>query len=98
LNNISYRKYCFPNLTQFSQQYSVLHAPPSNTNGFLLRYKGFYNSAERADSIYLILEKPKLQELFLSKSYSILTGKNVLDALGSSTCVFSSIEISFSST
>jgi hypothetical protein len=44
----SCRKYCFQKLSQFSQWSNVLYAHASVTNGFLLRYKCFYNSAERA--------------------------------------------------
>jgi hypothetical protein len=60
----------------------------------------FFNSAEGlpgANRAYLHLETRKLQEVFNSKTNSILTGNNVLDGLVSNTdgkflvdtCVFS---------
>jgi hypothetical protein len=82
----------------------VLDAAASNIDGFLSRdtcvSSTLLNRCIWYKEIYNHLEKPKLQEVFLSKMYSILTLKHVLDApasntdgfLSRDTCVFNSAE------
>jgi hypothetical protein len=77
LKNLSCRRYSFQKLTQFSQGNNVLDFPASNTDGSLESYMSFLNSDDefctyRAN---LQLEIPKLQEIFLSKTNSIISGK-----------------------
>jgi hypothetical protein len=79
LKNLSYRKYSCQKLTHFSQGNNVLDAPVPNTHGFLMRDTCVSSTqligpfgTKRA---YLHLEKPKLQEVFLSKTISIVRGK-----------------------
>jgi hypothetical protein len=72
-------KYSFQKLTQFSQGNNVLDAAASNIKGFfgeiqvLLQVSCIYLFG--TNRTYLLLETPKLQEGFLSKTNSILTGK-----------------------
>jgi hypothetical protein len=70
----------------------VLDAATSNIDVFLL--KGIFfsatqvNSPTGANSACFHHETPMLQEAFISKTNSILTGKNVLDAPDSNIDVF----------
>jgi hypothetical protein len=43
---LSFRKYSFQTLTQFSQDNNMVHAPASNTDGFFKRYMSFFNSVK----------------------------------------------------
>jgi hypothetical protein len=73
------RKYCFQNLTPFSQGNNVLEVPASKTDGFLSR-GACVSSTSRISLFwtiraYLHLETPKSQQVFLSKTNSIVTEK-----------------------
>jgi hypothetical protein len=72
-------KYSFQKLTQFSQGNNVLDAPASNIDSFLCRdicgsptqlKRPIYNKEPIST-----LKKPELQEVFLSKTDSFLSGK-----------------------
>jgi hypothetical protein len=73
------RKYSLQELTQASPGNNGLDAAASNTDGLLSRdicvsstqLKGLFG----ANRAYPHLETPKLQEVFLSKTNSFLTGK-----------------------
>jgi hypothetical protein len=64
-------KYSSQKLTQFLQRKNVIDAEASNINSFLwrdacvqLNQIGLFATKK----VYLLLEKPKLQEVFLSKN------------------------------
>jgi hypothetical protein len=70
----------------------VLHALASNTKGFLSR-DTCVSSTQLirpigAKTAYLHLETPKLQDVFLSETISVLTQNNVPGALASNIDVF----------
>jgi hypothetical protein len=71
-------KYSFPKLTQFSQGNNVLEAAASSIDGLLAEIHEFLQLSSiglfRAGRTYLHPETTKLQEVFLSKTKSILTG------------------------
>jgi hypothetical protein len=79
LKHLSFRKYSFQKLTEFSKWNNVLHSHASSTDGFLweilvilqLSWIGLCG----ANQVYVSLETPTLQEVFLSKHKSIITGK-----------------------
>jgi hypothetical protein len=51
----------------------------------------FFNLPEKAyleQTAYLHLETTRLQEVFFSKTNSVFTGKNMLDAPASNICAF----------
>jgi hypothetical protein len=77
------RKYSFQTLTQFSQGNNVLDAPASKTDGCFLRGIHLFLRFSRtglflAKWAFHYLENYDLQEVFLSRSNSILPGYNVL--------------------
>jgi hypothetical protein len=82
-------KYSFQKLTQFSQGDNVLDAADSNVDGFLWRdvcvSSTQLNRPNGANRVYNHLGTPKFPEVFHSKTNSIFTGNNVLDALASNT-------------
>jgi hypothetical protein len=79
LKGLICRSYSFQKLTQFLQGNQVVDAAASNINGFLWSYTcvliprwiGPYGTKWA----FFHLETPKLQEVFLSITHSILTGK-----------------------
>jgi hypothetical protein len=79
LKSMIARKSSFQKLTQFSQANNVLDAEVSNINGFLGR--GTWVSSSQQNRIHwrkhssLHLEATRLQEIFLSKPNSMLSGK-----------------------
>jgi hypothetical protein len=88
LKLLSCRKYSCQKLTQFSQGNNVLDVPASNADGFLSRgtcvsstlWIGLFGTK----STYLHHEKRTLQEIFLTQSNLILTGKQFATCL----CVY----------
>jgi hypothetical protein len=74
-------------LTQVSQGNNVLNAPASNKGGSLWRdsfvYSTYLIGQFGTNSGIVHIENNDLQEVFLSKTNSILTAKQCTDALGS---------------
>jgi hypothetical protein len=58
---------------------NILDVPTSDTDGFLSRDTCVTSTQQKgllvANRVYLHLETPKLQEIFLSETNSILSGK-----------------------
>jgi hypothetical protein len=80
LEHQSCRKYSFHNLTQFSQGNNVLDAAASNIEGLLWRGEVHVSSIQanrpiRSKQSQSLQETHKLQEVLLSKTNLILTGK-----------------------
>jgi hypothetical protein len=83
------RKYSFQKLTEFSQGNNVVNVAASTMHGFIWKDR-CVSSTQLNSSIwnkrtYVYSEFRKLQEVFLWKASSLLTGKNVLDAPASNT-------------
>jgi hypothetical protein len=80
----------------------VLDVAASNIDGFLWEGTCVISTQLKrpilANTAYLHLETPKLQGAFLSKTNTILTGNNVLEAAASNTDCFLSRDILVSST
>jgi hypothetical protein len=74
-----YRKYSFQKLTQFSQEINVLDGAASKIAGFLWRYTCASSTQLKypisANKAYVHLGNYTLQEVILSKTNSIITGK-----------------------
>jgi hypothetical protein len=68
---------------------NIFDVPNSDTDGFLSRDTCVMSTQQIvllvANRAYLHLETPKFQEVFLSKTNSILSGNIVLDAPASNT-------------
>jgi hypothetical protein len=82
----------FSEQTEFSQEKHVLHSPASNNEGFPWETHVFHHltwiGVFEAQGAFLPLEHFGLQELFLSKHNTSLTGKTVLHAPASNTGAF----------
>jgi hypothetical protein len=89
LKTLVCRKCSFERLIQFSLGNYVLDAATSNIDGFLWcdkcaslsQLSGLFGT-KRA---YVHSEKPKLQDVFLTKTKAVLTGNNVQGAPDSNT-------------
>jgi hypothetical protein len=87
LKVLSYRKYSFQNVNWFSQRHNMLHAAASNlVVVFLATYMfshfgwiGLFGGKK----LYLHLETPNLQKVFLSKVVKFSEQNNVLGASAS---------------
>jgi hypothetical protein len=79
LEKPSCRKYSFQKLTKFSQGINVLDVPHSNIDAFRSRdtcvSSTQLNNTNWNKMFVSPLNKTKLQEIFLSKTNSVLTGK-----------------------
>jgi hypothetical protein len=73
------RNYSFQKLIQLSKGNNVLDATASSIHAFLCRGTWIsltqLNSPNGPNTAYLLLETPKIQEVFLSKTNTVLTGK-----------------------
>jgi hypothetical protein len=79
LKNLLSRKYYFPKLSPFSQGRHGLHAPVSNTDGFVSRdtcvSSSYWTGLLGTTWAFLHLENYDCQEEFLSLTISMLTKK-----------------------
>jgi hypothetical protein len=79
LETLSCRKHSFQKLTQFSLGKDILDVPASNTMVFFQEIHVLLQLSRIgllvANRAYLYLQTSKLQEVFLSKTNSILSGK-----------------------
>jgi hypothetical protein len=79
LKNLHFWKYYFPKLSTFSQGRHGLHAPVSNTDGFVLKdtcvSSSYWTGLFGTTRAFLHLENYDWQEEFLSKTMSILNKK-----------------------
>jgi hypothetical protein len=79
LKYLSCRKHCIQKLTQYSKGINILDDPASNIDGFLWEIHVFlplvWIGLFGTKGAFLHYEKYDLQEVFLSKTNSILTGK-----------------------
>ena len=79
LKNLLFRKYYFPKLSPFSQGRHGLHAPVSNTDGFVSRHtyipSSYWTGLLEQHEPFSTLKTMIGQEEFLSKTISMLTKK-----------------------